>query len=262
MYLYEVPHASQPRSPARLASSVSGRPLGRSMRTTFVSSALAMLLLAPAGSTRATTIDVALDTAGLSGQSGTVVFDLINTSAASSSLTISNFAGDFTANGSPSLQGDASGTIASGFLLSDSPDNLFFNEVAAPVNFGTAMGFTLDLSFGTPGSAEFPDELSVFLLTSDESASLITTDDPTGGDSILDYYVDATGTPNLTPYDATDTSGVTISAITQSVPEPDSLALMVVPLVGLLIGRQKALVVLRLPGKLTRSFHDWPLYRT
>ena len=174
----------------------------------------------------ATPIDVSIDTSALSGQSGQLVFDLIDTSTASSSLTISAFTGNFTPDGSPAFIGDASGTVSGGFLLSDSPDDLFFNEVAVPVTFGTTMGFNLDFSFGTPGATEFPDGLSVFLLSSDFSASLISTGDPTGGDAILAFNVDPNGAPNLATYDATDGS-VTVNATpVTSVPEPSTLALM------------------------------------
>ena len=86
------------------------------------------------------------------------MFDLIDSSAASSSLTINTFTGDFTP-GSPSLTGDASGSIGTGFSLADSS---FFNEIAIPVQFGSAAGFTLDFSFGTPGALDFPDGFSVF----------------------------------------------------------------------------------------------------
>jgi len=183
----------------------------------------------------ATPIDVTIDTSALSGLSGTLVFDLIDSSTASSSLTINNFSGDFVP-GSPSLTGDASGTIAAGFSLTDSQ---FFNEVAVPVQFGNTTGFSLDFSFGTPEPLEFPDEFSVFLLTSDMSASLFGTGDPSGADSILTYYVDANGTANLSTYDASDGS-VTIRASTATVPEPSSFALMIVPLVSILRARRKA----------------------
>ena len=56
--------------------------------------------------------------------------------------------------------------------------------------FGTSLSFDLNFSFGTPGLLEFPDLLSVFLLTPDLSQSLITTSDPAGGNSILTYFID------------------------------------------------------------------------
>src|SRR5208282_2652332 len=126
--------------------------------------------------------------------------------------------------------GGASGDIVSGFTLTDSE---FFNEVAVPVVFGTTASFDLNFMFGTPGSFEFPNELSVFLLTSDLSESLISTGDLTGANSILDYYVDATGAPNLSTYDAIDGS-VTVTAVSP-VPEPSPLALIIVALAALLL---------------------------
>jgi hypothetical protein len=62
----------------------------------------------------ATPINVAINTSAFSGQSGTLVFDLIDSSSASSSLTVSNFTGDFIP-GSPSLTGDSSGSVGTGF---------------------------------------------------------------------------------------------------------------------------------------------------
>ena len=139
----------------------------------------------------------------------------------------------------PSLTGDASGSIGTGFSLADSS---FFSEIAIPVQFRSAAGFTLDFSFGTPGALDFPDGFSVFLLTSDLSASLISTGDPLGADSILTYYVDSNGTPNLSTYDANDGS-VTIAVATAGgpvspIPEPSSLALFIVASTGLLIARR------------------------
>jgi hypothetical protein len=216
------------------------RPLHRSLPHAPYHAIAALAILLPVAwqaTLAAPSYSVSIDTAGLSGQSGAMVFDLVNTSAASSSLTISEFTGGVTPDGAPALTGDAFGSIAAGFSLADGD---FFNEVSVPVLFGDSAGFTLDFSFGTPGPTEFPDELSVFLLTPDESASLITTGDPTGADSILDYYVTATGAPILTTYDATDTSGVTVTASPlASVPEPSLLSTMFAALVSLLVARHK-----------------------
>jgi hypothetical protein len=179
-------------------------------------------------------VDVTLNTSGLSGQAGALVFDLNAPSTASSSLTINDFSGDFTPDGSPEFTGGASGDIVSGFTLTDSA---FFNEVAVPVVFGTTASFDFSFSFGTPEPFEFPNELSVFLLTPDLSQSLISTGDPTGADSILDYFVDAAGTSNLSTYDAIDGSVRVI--VGSPVPEPSPLALIIVPLAGLLLARAR-----------------------
>ena len=202
--------------------------------------AFAVLVLLASQAAFANAINVSVDTSGLNGQAGLLTFDLIDSSSASSSVTINNFSGDYTPDGSPVLTGDASGNISTGFALADGQ---FFNEVAVPIVLGSSVRFDLNPTFGTPGPTEFPDELSVFLLTSDESASLISTGDPTGADSILDYFLDATGAPNLLTYNANDNSGVTVTAAAaapvRTVPEPDSLALMVIPLAKLVMARKK-----------------------
>ena len=215
---------------------------------TAATCAFAVLVLLASQAAFANAINVFVDTSGLNGQAGLLTFDLIDSSSASSSVTINNFSGDYTPDGSPALTGDASGNISTGFALADGQ---FFNEVAIPIVLGNSLGFDLNPSFGTPGPTEFPDELSVFLLTSDESASLISTGDPTGADSILDYFLDATGAPNLLTYNANDGSDVTVtigSSGNNTVPEPSPLALVLVPLVALVILNRRPRKFESIPG--------------
>lgn len=182
----------------------------------------------------ATPVNVSIDTSEISGQWGALVFDLLGDSPANSLTTIGNFTGN-ALFGDPLFTIDAAGSVAAGFSLGDGQ---FFNEIALPAEFGSSLGFSLDFAFGTPDTFDFPDELSVFLLTPDLLSSLVSTTDPTGGDSILTYFVDPSGLANLSVYAATAPDGkevaVTAGTAPVAVPEPSSLALMMVAVIGIL----------------------------
>jgi hypothetical protein len=115
--------------------------------------------------------------------------------------------------------------VTSVVMIDDPIDNPY-NVYAIAFTFGTYISFTINATQNGPGAGS-NDELSFFLYESDDATPLITTNDPSGDDSLLDLDID--GSTNGTPfvYPSTDGSDVTatmtsMSSGGSSVPEPST----------------------------------------
>jgi hypothetical protein len=169
-------------------------------------------------------LQVTIGTSVLSGTSGTLAFDFIDSDGlADNSVSIVNFASDATL--SPGIAtGSESGDLPGTVTLTDAG---FFNELLVPVTFGSSISFNLDYSnvAGAP-----PDSFTFFLLDPTAFYPLVTTD--LLGDALLE--VDMTGGSAGSVFlPSTVTPAVTISLGSgpppppPTVPEPASFPLIV-----------------------------------
>ncbi len=172
---------------------------------------------------------VTLDTHLLAGSSAQLAFDLIDGGAPSNSLQISAFATDGVL-GASSATGGVSGQLPGTVNLNDSS---FFNEYVQALVFGNWLSFVFDSSDLASGGS-LPDGFSLFVLDAN-GQPLLSTADPTGANASLLYSLGEAQGLQLFQSDL-----LTISAQPQStaVPEPGSLALLVIAgLALLLVGR-------------------------
>jgi len=201
--------------------------------------------------------NVTIDTSGLSGDNGLLVFDFISGGGPANAVSISDFTTDGTF-GAATTTGTVVlipnppypiGTV----LLIDDPVNSVFNEYNSAFTFGTTMSFVVDASENAPGSGNSPDELSLFFLEPDDMTSLITTDDPTFADSLLTLDLDGSANGVPTVFDVSDPSGVSASMTLPGsgtvVPEPSFAPSLAVVLICLLIFRSCAGLRQRKRGK-------------
>jgi hypothetical protein len=124
------------------------------------------------------------------------------------------------ASGSPTLTGGASGSLSSGFTLTDSS---FFNEALQGFTPGDQLSFTLSFSTHVDMGG-IPDEFSLALL--DKSDSEVPTTGP--GDALLVVDINS-AFPIIQTYgaDASRTSLGLGAPIVAAVPEPSPLAFLV-----------------------------------
>lgn len=170
---------------------------------------------------------VTIDTTGLNGAAGDLVFDFISGGGPANTVTISGFASDGTL-GAVSPTGLVSGTLPGTVTISDDPVTFAFNEYLTGFTFGSAISFNLGVTQNAPGVGFSPDELSVFFLAGDGVTSLIATSDPTAADSLMVVDLDGSSDGAATAFSVSDPSGVnaTIGPGAASVPEPGNGAVL------------------------------------
>jgi hypothetical protein len=170
----------------------------------------ALLALGPIAA-YASSYDVSINTAGLSGSNVKLAFDLVggDSSVANNVLTLTDFSTD--------------GTLGV-FGISSISDTAFFNELLRDVTFGSYLNFSFSVTenVAPPGF----DQFSFFLLDSTGAAPLFDTTDPFTGVNSL-FSLDITGVSGgaLAVYNAVNSS-VTWSvtpASTASVPDSGSM---------------------------------------
>jgi len=170
--------------------------------------------------------NVVVDTSGLSGMSGQLAFDFIDGGTPSNTMSISGFTGG-TLGVMSTVTGAVTGDLPGTVTLADTD---FFNEYLIDFIFGTQISFVITASNIAPDATSFPDSFSFFLLDSVGASSLISTDDPSGADSLIAWSLADT------PIAYNLTSGDVIATVTQqtgqSVPEPGTLALLGIGLVA------------------------------
>ncbi len=192
-----------------------------------------LLCLLAAGSVRANSIYyVTVDTAALSGTTGDLVFDFLSGGGPEdNAMSIEGFTTDGTL-GDPSTIStigeviEPFGPLPNTVIMVTDPNNSPYNEYLTGFTFGTTMSFYLNGTENAPGAGSAPDELSVYFLESDGATSLITTSDPTGGDTLLTLDLDGSANGVPTVYSVTDPSGVsatmTLNGAPATVPEPST----------------------------------------
>jgi hypothetical protein len=194
-----------------------------------LAAALATTLAAPARADLSFHVD--LDTSLLVGNSKApfaLFFQLDDGSGsgdANNTATLSNFSfGSGSGTGSQTLDGGASGALATGWTISDSS---FFNAVTQSFAAGNSLGFDVTLSTHADAGAT-PDEFSFAIL--DGAGNEITT---TGfGDPLLVVDIDSATPSVLTyagsgAYGAMDAPRISSGAIVSPVPEPETATLLI-----------------------------------
>jgi hypothetical protein len=206
-------------SSAKIGFSI-GRCAGALLRRTSAVVLAGLLVIGLAQASWAAIIyDVNINTSGLSGVSGMLAFDLIN--------------GDGVMNNTVSvtqLATNGTGLDTSDFSISDV---LFFNEVQRGLTLGTSLSFSISVT--TNFASGTPDGFSFFLLNGAGTASLVTTTDPTGADSLFAIDLNGTSSGLLATYSATNSQGISVTVTPQTsapIPEPTSLAIWLLVAAG------------------------------
>ena len=150
-----------------------------------------------------------LDTTSLSGQSGTLAFDLTGGDAliGNNTVSVSGFQTD--------------GTLGGGNF--SFPDVNFFNEILSPITFGSYLRF--DLGLTSDNAPPGVDEVSFFVLDGTASTSLFPTSDPLGGDAL--FVVDIDGSPSGAPSVYTSPAVEWTFAQQVSVPEGGNASMVI-----------------------------------
>ena len=203
-------------------------------RVLSVLTVLAVLALASAS--KATVINVTIDSTFLNGSPAVLAFDFTDGGSPDNTVTLSVLTSNGT-QGSPSSTGNVTGTGP--WVFSDAGGS-FFNELLVPFTpMGTSLSFSFTTTDNPPTPPSFPDAFSMFVLDSTASAPLITTDDSTGADALFVFSI-GQGAAGLTVF-APDQRGFSITATPeqQSVPEPGPLALLSVGAMALFVTRRK-----------------------
>jgi hypothetical protein len=175
-------------------------------------------------------IRITIDTSSLAGTNATLAFDLIDGGLPANSMTIFGFASDGTL-GAASSTGDVTGTFPGTVQIADTA---FFNEYLQSIKLGTLLAFSFDTTGNAAAPGSFPDAFSFFLLDAGAMASLVSTSDPTGADSLLVYSI-GEANPLVTFFSNAVTIGVG-----QTAPEPGALALAMAGLLAFGVVRMAA----------------------
>jgi len=163
--------------------------------------------------------DINVNTANLTGKPAILAFDFTNGDGVfNNTARVANFLTDGSFDPVQALPaGDVDGSLNATVTFSDTS---FFNELLQPITLGNAFQFRLEISDLFAGG--IPDAFSFFILDSN-LMPLVSTDDPSGGDALFALDLTGTGSGNLSVYASPQASW----SITP-VPEPDSLALMLI----------------------------------
>jgi hypothetical protein len=196
---------------------------------------LGLFLIVHAGAVVSAVFNVTIDNTLLSGSPGVLVFDFIDGGPPDNSVLLSAIVSDGI-QGSTSITGNVSG--AGPWTFSDTGPS-FFNELQIPFNpMGSLLSYSFTTSDNLPDPGSLADSFSFFILDTDGVTPLITTDAPEGANTLFQYSL-GQGEQGLLVYTA-DQTGFSIAVIPQPsvVPEPDSLALLIVGFIALSARRQ------------------------
>jgi hypothetical protein len=175
---------------------------------------------------------VSLDTSALSGPFE-LVFIFTDGSAAgdaNNTVTLSNFlfgVGGSAGTVDPSLSlGGGSGDLTSGVSLIDS---FFLNTLASSFTPGSLLSFDFGLTTNVDAGGT-PDQFSLVLLQAD--GSNVHTEDPSGADALLAVNLDS-ARPAFSAF-ASELTPAPVVTESSTAPEPPSLLLLAIGLVGVL----------------------------
>jgi hypothetical protein len=191
---------------------------------------LGLFLIVHAGAVVSAVFNVTVDSSVLSGNPGILVFDFIDGGPPNNSVILSAIVSDGT-QGATSTAGDVTG---SGPWLFTDAGGSFFNELQIPFNpMGSSLTYSFTTSDNPPDPSSFADSFSFFILDTDLVTPLITTNDPTGANAIFQLSF-GLGEQGLLVYTA-DQADFSIAVVPQpsAVPEPGTLALLVVGIMAL-----------------------------
>jgi len=181
----------------------------------------------------ATTIDVAIDTSPLIGDTAVFAFDFIDGGQPDNNVTLSTLVSDGTPS-STSTTGSVSGTGP--WQFSDAGSS-FFNELLVTFSpMGSSLSFSLTTSNHLAGGGSLPDAFSMFVFDASGIVPLITTDDPTGANAVFLFDI-GQGFGGMNVYTAAQ-AGFSVSATAVSpVPEPGPLPLLLAATAAWLVAR-------------------------
>lgn len=182
--------------------------------------ALSLIFLANQSALANSGFDVTINTSSLDTTGATLAFDLIaGGGTQSNSVSISDFSTDGVLGSSGPNSGSVSGSLPGTLTLSNAG---FFNELLQGITLGKFITFELSASTNAPASASLPDTFSFFILDPAATASLLTTTDPTGANSLFTLQIDGSPLGVLGNYSSTPAVSATLVPVTESVPEPDA----------------------------------------
>ena len=190
------------------------------------------LLLALVGSPAAfadSIYDVTIGTSSLAGSGATLAFDLTSGGSLANTASISSFSSDALLGSNGPNSGSATGALPG--VVSLDTKTYFFNEYLQGLTLGNSMSFQLDVTTNAPTGGALPDTLAFFILDPTASYSLPTTSDPTGANSLFTLQIDGSPSGVVGNYGGTP-SGVDVTLTSVSVPEPGTLGLMAIGLLG------------------------------
>jgi len=184
---------------------------------------LGLFIIVHAGTAMPSVFNVTVNTTGFSGSPGILVFDLIDGGPPDNSVILSAIVSDGTQDAT-SIIGAVTG--AGPWTFTDAGGS-FFNELQIPFNpLGSFLKYSFITTDNPPDPTYLADSFSFLLLDTDGETSLITTDAPDS--ATLFQFSLGQGEQGLHVYN-TDQEGFSIEVVPPpSVPEPGSLALLVV----------------------------------
>jgi hypothetical protein len=190
------------------------------------------------------TYDATVDTSSVSGMAGALDFQFnpgpLVTQAAS--LQILNFASNGALAANPALTGDVAGTLPGTLTFNNSTA---FNDYFTGFTYGSALSFEARLdgpALSSPDGVSASGSTFAFSMFSDAAGTIpALTTNAAGFAFTIDVNLD--GTTSLTNY----SSQTTVVPITSAIPEPSTLALLGVGVIGLGIMRRRATQTRRQP---------------
>ena len=188
---------------------------------------------------------VSLDTSALSGpfELAFIFIDGSGTGDANNTVTLSNFlfGGGSAGTVDASLStGGISGDLISGVSLVDST---FLNIFASSFTPGSLLSFDFGLTTNVDAGGT-PDQFSLVLLQAD--GSVVNTEDPTGANSLLTVNLDS-AQPAFSTF-ASDLTPAPIVRESATAPEPASLPLLAIGLIGALWSARKRTPIRHIPA--------------
>lgn len=195
---------------------------------------LVLALLLGAGGAQASTFDVVINSALLSGNPAVLVFDFLDGGPPDNTVTLSALTSNGN-QGAATILGNVTGTGP--WIFSDAGPS-FFNELQVLFNpMGSALSFSFTTTDNPPEAGSVPDAFSLFILNEELNAFLVTTDAPLESNALFLYSIGA-GAEGLTIYTPSE-QGFSFSVTpVQAAPEPTSLALLAAGMFALLSRRR------------------------
>lgn len=176
------------------------------------------LLVAPIG---ASTYSISIDTTPLSGGSGSLAFDLIDSNPSANTVSISGFATDGTLGTASTVGGPVGGSLPGTVTIADGS---FFNELLQDITFGTSLSFDVSLTQGFTAGF-LPDSFSFFVLDT-SLFPLFPTSDPTFADALFQIDIDGSASGAVLNFAAVDSPPSATWSVNTAVPEPSSILML------------------------------------